>query len=80
VQRRIPAGGRHLAVELDSTLVEHLRSSYPRLDVIHGDASELGKLLADRGVEEVDAVISGLPWALFPRTCSAPSCARSARC
>jgi phosphatidylethanolamine/phosphatidyl-N-methylethanolamine N-methyltransferase len=66
VQRRIPAGGRHLAVELDGTLVEHLRSTYPRLDVVHGDAAELGKLLADRGVEQVDAVISGLPWALFP--------------
>ena len=66
VERRIPAAGRHLAVELDGTLVEHLHGEFPRLEVIHGDAAELGKLLADRGVTGVDAVISGLPWALFP--------------
>jgi phosphatidylethanolamine/phosphatidyl-N-methylethanolamine N-methyltransferase len=66
VERRIPAGGRHLAVELDGTLVEHLRGKFPRLEVIHGDAAELGKLLADRGVTGADAVISGLPWALLP--------------
>jgi phospholipid N-methyltransferase len=66
VQRRIPAAGRHLAVEIDGTLVEHLKAAHPRLDVVHGDAAELAKLLADRGIEQVDAVISGLPWALFP--------------
>ena len=66
VQRRIPAAGRHLAVEIDANLVEHLRSAHPRLDVIHGDAAELAELLADCGVEEVDAVISSLPWSLFP--------------
>lgn len=66
IERRIPAEGRHLAVELDGTLVEHLRGAHPKLEVVHGDAAELGKLLADRGVDKVDAVISGLPWSLFP--------------
>jgi phosphatidylethanolamine/phosphatidyl-N-methylethanolamine N-methyltransferase len=66
IERRIPAEGRHLAVELDGALVEHLRGAHPELEVVHGDAAELGKLLADRGVDKVDAVISGLPWSLFP--------------
>jgi phospholipid N-methyltransferase len=33
--------------------------------VVQGNAADLGKLLAERGITEVDAVICGLPWALF---------------
>ncbi|MFC7340403.1 class I SAM-dependent methyltransferase [Saccharopolyspora griseoalba] len=63
---RLPAGGRHLAIELDDGMVEHLRGELPWLDVIQGDASQLGALLADAGVHQVDAVVSGLPWSIFP--------------
>jgi len=68
LRSRLPAGARHLAVELDGELVDHLRVAHPALDVIHGDAADLAKLLLDRGIEQVDAVISGLPWALFPES------------
>ncbi|MBA8925464.1 phospholipid N-methyltransferase [Kutzneria viridogrisea] len=64
--RRLPATARHLAVEIDGELVEHLRTAHPGLEVVHGDAAHLAKLLAERDVQQVDAVISGLPWALFP--------------
>lgn len=66
VADRMPSGGRHIAVELDSGMVDHLRRSMPWLEVVQGDAMQLGKLLADAGVESVDAVVSGLPWSLFP--------------
>lgn len=62
---RLPGGGRHLAVELDADMVAYLRRTRPGLEVVHGDARELGKLLAENGVGHVDAVICGLPWALF---------------
>jgi phospholipid N-methyltransferase len=62
---RLPGGARHLAVELDPDMVEYLRSTHPDLDVVHGNAADLGKLLAERGIARVDAVICGLPWALF---------------
>jgi len=65
IHRRLPTDARHLAVELDSTLVKHLSERYPHLEVIHGNAADLGKLLSARGIDRVDAVISGLPWALF---------------
>ena len=41
------------------------RRTRPGLEVVHGDARDLGKLLAERGVMHVDAVVCGLPWALF---------------
>ncbi|MFI6603786.1 class I SAM-dependent methyltransferase [Nonomuraea sp. NPDC050536] len=58
---------RHLAVELNPTLVGHLqRSNRPWLDVIAGDAADLVSLLAARDVDQVDAVVSALPWTLLP--------------
>lgn len=65
IDRRLPPAGRHLAVELDPDMVAYLRRTRPALEVVPGDARELGALLAARDVTHVDAVISGLPWALF---------------
>jgi phospholipid N-methyltransferase len=65
IDARLPRGARHLAVELDSRMADYLRRAHPGLEVVEGDAAKLGALLAERGVERVDAVVSGLPWALF---------------
>nr|WP_308187782.1 methyltransferase domain-containing protein [Pseudonocardia abyssalis] len=65
IAERLPAGGRHLAVELDPDMVAYLRRTRPGLEVVPGDARELGKLLAEHGVDHVDAIVCGLPWALF---------------
>jgi len=65
IAARLPAGSRHLAVELDAEMVAFLARSHPGLEVVHGDARQLGSLLAERGTGGVDAVICGLPWALF---------------
>jgi phospholipid N-methyltransferase len=65
LRRRLPSGARHIAVEIDPGMVEHLRRTRPWLEVVQGDALNLQKLLADAGVDHVDAVVSGLPWTLF---------------
>ena len=65
IDERLPPGARHLAVELDESMVEFLGRTRPGMEVIHGDARDLGKLLAERGVMHVDAVVCGLPWSLF---------------
>lgn len=68
LRRRLPEGARHIAVEIDPGMVEHLRRTRPWLQVVQGDAADLQKLLADAGVDRVDAAISGLPWTLFPES------------
>jgi phosphatidylethanolamine/phosphatidyl-N-methylethanolamine N-methyltransferase len=68
LRRRLPEGARHIAVEIDPGMVEHLRRSRPWLEVVQGDAADLQKLLADVGVDHVDAIVSGLPWTLFPES------------
>ena len=65
IAERLPPGARHLAVELDPAMVAFLQRRLPELEVVQGNAADLGKLLADRGVGSVDAVVCGLPWALF---------------
>lgn len=66
IERRLPEGARHVAVEVDEQMAGHLRATRPRMEVLTGDAVDLSKLLAEAGLAEADAVVSGLPWALFP--------------
>lgn len=65
IAQRLPVGGRHLAVELDDAMAGSLSRRLPESEVIVGDASQLRILLAGRQVPAVDAVVCGLPWALF---------------
>jgi phosphatidylethanolamine/phosphatidyl-N-methylethanolamine N-methyltransferase len=65
IAEKLPPGARHLAVELDPDMVAFLQRTRPGLEVVPGNAANLGALLGERGITSVDAVICGLPWALF---------------
>ena len=65
IDARLLPGARHLAVELDTRMADFLRQAHPGLEVVEGDAAKLQTLLTERGVDHADAVVSGLPWALF---------------
>jgi phosphatidylethanolamine/phosphatidyl-N-methylethanolamine N-methyltransferase len=54
-----------LAVEKDLQWVKLLNRRYPELDVVHGDAAELDRFAAERGLPPFDAVICGLPFTVF---------------
>lgn len=57
---------KYLAVEIDPEMCEAFRRRFPKAPLAEGDAAELPRLLRDRGLGPVDAVVSGLPWAAFP--------------
>lgn len=65
IDARLGGRGRHVAVELDPRMVAFLHRTRPGLEVVAGDARDLRRLLADRGIAHADAVVCGLPWALF---------------
>jgi phospholipid N-methyltransferase len=67
IQRRLGGRGHHLAVELNEPMAKILAERFPKVDVVHGDAARLAELLAERGLRQADVVVSGLPWAAFPR-------------
>lgn len=61
---------RVVVLERDPDFAKILHERFQRLpnfDVIEGDVRDLAKLLADRGISEVDYVISGLPVPSFPK-------------
>lgn len=55
-----------VVIELDPLLCGRLRTRFPNLDVIQGDACRLDEYLAERGIAQVDHVCSGLPLPSFP--------------
>lgn len=65
IEHRLAGRGRHVAVEIDPVLAEHLRAEFPDVEVLVGDAAELERLLATHEVPAADAVICGLPWSLI---------------
>ena len=62
IQERLGGRGRHIAVERSASWAELLACRHPDVDVAHADARSLAWVLAERGIDRVDAVISGLPW------------------
>lgn len=65
IRARLVPDSRYVAVEVDADLVAYLHTALPWLEVLHGDAADLGKLLANAGVGPVDTVVSSLPWTLI---------------
>ncbi|MEC9475566.1 MAG: rRNA adenine N-6-methyltransferase family protein [Planctomycetota bacterium] len=63
---RISPGARFLAIEKNPTFVHELRQHFSDVEIIEGSASSLNSILAEKGIEEVNTVVSGLPWASFP--------------
>lgn len=61
---------RVLVLERDADFAHLLQQRFGHLahfEVIEGDVRDLAQLLNDRGIERVDAVISGLPVPSFPK-------------
>lgn len=57
---------RYLAVDSNPTMCEILLKRFPGLPVYCDSASNLPAICARDGIDSVDAVICGLPWAAFP--------------
>lgn len=57
---------RFFAVELDKQICEEFKTTLPDVDILNANACELDKLCQAEGIKELDAVVSGLPWASFP--------------
>ncbi len=59
-----------IVLERDADFAAILRERFavhPHFDVIEGDVRDLSAMLADRGIDRVDHIISGLPVPSFPK-------------
>jgi phosphatidylethanolamine/phosphatidyl-N-methylethanolamine N-methyltransferase len=65
VAQRLDGTGRHLAVEINPVLAERLAARHPAVTVVCADAASLPDVLRAHGVDQVDAIVSLLPWAAY---------------
>jgi phosphatidylethanolamine/phosphatidyl-N-methylethanolamine N-methyltransferase len=54
------------AVELNPEFYTHLKEIFPNTTLYNENATNLSKILKQEKIDELDAIISGLPWASFP--------------
>jgi phospholipid N-methyltransferase len=58
-------GTRFVAIEINPRFVEILKRRYPQVEVVHDDVGNVREICRREGLDEVDVIISALPWALF---------------
>lgn len=66
VVRRTGLAGRLLAVDTNRKFVERIQRTWPEVDCVCASAETLPALVAARGWDGVDHIVSGLPFASLP--------------
>lgn len=68
VLRRMRPDARMVVFETNDDFVGFLRDAIPdpRLTVVHGSAADVGRVLAELGLDQADYVISGIPFSTMP--------------
>lgn len=59
------AGKDFFAIELNEAYADRFRRSYPDVPLYRDSVANVVSIAAEHGVEAIDCVISGLPWAIF---------------
>lgn len=62
---RLPPDTTFLAIEISSSFADVLRRRFPDVHVCQGSVTLVRDHCQRHGVQQVDAIISGLPWAAF---------------
>lgn len=57
---------RLYVIELETSLANYLKSALPHVNVIHGNAAELDKIIPSEIIGKVNRVVSGLPMINIP--------------
>lgn len=68
ILRRMRPDAVLIVLETNVDFVSYLRASFPdpRLHVVHGSAAAVKRVLEERGLEQADYVISGIPFSTLP--------------
>jgi phospholipid N-methyltransferase len=65
---RLGPDARYVAIDANPDFVRYLRRAFPdpRIDVVHGSAADVDRVLADRDLCGADVVLSGIPFSTLP--------------
>ena len=64
---RLPEGADYLGIEREAAFVDILRQRLPQADLVCDSVTRLVEILESRDLLPVDHIVSGLPFASFPR-------------
>jgi len=56
---------RYTAIEINRAFVTHLRARFADIHVIHDSVEHVEERCHEVGIEQVDVILSGLPWAVL---------------
>lgn len=62
---RLPSQTQFYAIEISTKFADILRQRFPGVCVLEGSVERAKTLCENHGVQRVDAIVSGLPWAAF---------------
>lgn len=62
---RLAPGAKFMAIELNPTMAAAFRSRHPGVNLRHDSVEHIRRLCDEEGIEQLDCIISGLPWASF---------------
>lgn len=63
--KRLRPGAKLIAIELDPVLADTLKQKFPSIHVCQGSVADAVALCQKHNITQVDAIVSGLPWAAF---------------
>lgn len=66
ITKSITNDTRFFVVELNKEIFEHFQQIFPDIKAYNRCASDLMPMMQEQGIDELDIVVSGLPWASFP--------------
>ena len=62
---RLKDGTRFFAIELNSDFAQVMTDKFPNVETINRSVADIDEICDNRGVENIDCIICGLPWAAF---------------
>jgi len=68
IRSRLHPEGRFFAIEQAPDLATLTRARCPGTQVYEASAADVGRLCDIEGIDSIDAILCGLPWAAFPES------------
>ncbi len=59
---------RLIGIEINNKFASLTRKRYPQVDIINESVAQAKEILAKRGLDGCDCIVSTLPWSAFPET------------
>ncbi|MBL8746164.1 MAG: methyltransferase domain-containing protein [Phycisphaerae bacterium] len=63
---RLGKDTKYLPIELNEEMVAAFKKRHPNVPLVHDSVENARKICDDHGIDQVDYIICGLPWASFP--------------